>query len=111
LNVWKLLFLNAVKDLASTAITSQIILYRYTQTPRDTNDSIGLLQVPGSNPMLAYITGGHFVATVFYLTHVINPIHKLARHVVWGTLWGVTMTLIILFTVAIFTRKKIYLRV
>ncbi len=73
---------------------------------------LGFLRIAGSNPMLAYITGGFLILPILHLTHLIKPIEKWSqRGPIEGMIWAVVITWFILFVVNQFTKRKIYLRV
>ncbi len=73
---------------------------------------VGFLRVVGSNPMLAYIMGGHLVFPIFHLSGVMKVMGPVADiSVAMGTLWALSLTLASIGVTYLFTRAKIYLRV
>jgi len=72
------------------------------------------LQGFGSNPMLAYIMGGHFIFPLMHITLLMKYIdgsHVLDNSILLGTLWSLFLVSLVIGVVYLFTRKKIYMRV
>ena len=74
--------------------------------------SVGFLTVVGGNPMLAYIAGSYLVYPVLYLTTIIKPIDNfIGDNLTLGTIWSFVLTFLVCYSVYLFSRWKIYLRV
>jgi predicted acyltransferase len=71
-----------------------------------------LLRVGGSQPMMAYFIGGHFLFPLLHITWIIRPIDAfIANNTALGTTWGFLLVLYVFGGVWVFNRMKIYLRV
>ncbi len=79
-----------------------------------------LLSYNGQNPMLAYVIGSHFIfpclmlipigADTNLLTFLGEWFSKTMGHVPGGVIWAIIRTLIIMYFVSIFTKRKLYWR-
>lgn len=73
----------------------------------------GFLRVVGSNAMLAYIIGSHFLYPILHITCIMKHLdpYLMNAGVVIGTLWAVFLTFFVCGGTYLFTRLRIYLRV
>ena len=70
------------------------------------------LRQGGSQPMLAYFIGGHFLFPLLHITRIIRPIDAfIANKTALATTWGFLLVLYVFGGVWVFNRLKIYLRV
>ncbi len=73
---------------------------------------VGFLRVVGSNAMLAYVIGGHFLYPLLHVSGIIKPIDKVVMDSVpLGTLWSFALTFLVCGGTYLFSRKKIFFRV